>query len=186
MAHPWQLRRAVQVLRGGGLIAYPTEGVYGLGCDPLDAEAVTRLLDLKGRPMAKGLILIAAALDALEPYLLPLSEAHRAQVERTWPGAVTWLLPARPECPAWLRGAHDTLAVRVPGHAEARALCAAFGGALVSTSANRAGHRPATSPLGVRLQFGARVDYILHAPLGGRRAPSEIRDLRTGEVLRAG
>lgn len=186
MLQPWQMRRAVRTLHAGGVVAYPTEAVYGLGCDPLDFHAVQRLLALKRRPQHKGLILIGNDLEDFAPYLLPLSAEARARVEAVWPGPVTWLLPARPECPAWLRGAHDALAVRVPGHAGARALCAAFGGPLVSTSANRAGQRPARTPLAVRRNLGAGVDLVLHGPLGGRREPSEIRDLLSGRVLRPG
>src|SRR5512143_218632 len=136
---PWQLREAVRVLHHGGLIAYPTEAVYGLGCDPRNADAVLRLLNLKQRPWQKGLILIAADLAQLDPYLLPLDEMMRARVVPTWPGPNTWLLPARVETPHWLRGEHDTLAVRVTAHPVAAALCRAFGGPIVSTSANLAG-----------------------------------------------
>ncbi|HEY0634877.1 MAG TPA: L-threonylcarbamoyladenylate synthase [Gammaproteobacteria bacterium] len=183
---PWQLREAVRVLRSGGLIAYPTEAVYGLGCDPLDADAVVRLLELKQRPWQKGLILIAAELAQLEPYLLPLDDAMRARVAPTWPGPNTWLLPARPETPWWLRGEHDTLAVRVTAHPTAAALCHAFGGPIVSTSANLAGKAPATSPLAVRNAFGDQIDYIVHAPLGGAGRPTQIRDGCSGEIVREG
>lgn len=183
---PWQLREAVRVLHDGGLIAYPTEAVYGLGCDPLNADAVLRLLELKQRPWQKGLILIAADQAQLEPYLLPLDATLRARVEPTWPGPNTWLLPTRPETPQWLRGEHDTLAVRVTAHPVAAALCRAFDGPIVSTSANLAGKRPATSPLAVRCAFGDQIDYIVHAALGGAERPTQIRDGRTGEIVRAG
>lgn len=183
---PWQLREAVRVLRHGGLIAYPTEAVYGLGCDPLDADAVLRLLALKLRPWQKGLILIAADVVQLEPFLLPLDSAMRERVIPTWPGPNTWLLPTRPETPYWLRGEHETLAVRVTAHPIVASLCRAFGGPIVSTSANLAGKSPATAPLQVRTAFGDQVDYIVHAPLGGAERPTQIRDGRTGETVRAG
>ena len=183
---PWQLREAVHVLHDGGLIAYPTEAVYGLGCDPLNADAVLRLLELKQRPWQKGLILIAADQTQLDPYLLPLDDIMRARIEPTWPGPNTWLLPARDETPWWLRGEHDTLAVRVTAHPVASALCRAFGGPIVSTSANLAGKAPAISPLQVRTAFGDQIDYIVHAPLGGADRPTQIRDGRTGEIVRAG
>lgn len=168
------------------MVAYPTEAVFGLGCDPLDGAAVDRLLALKGRPAAKGLILIAAAFQQILPFVEPLDPALTAHIQATWPGPVTWLLPARPAVPHWLRGGHDTIAVRVTAHPPAAALCETFGGALVSTSANRAGHPPARSPLAVRRTFGDGLDYILHAPLGGLLRPTEIRDGRTGAVVRAG
>ena len=184
--HPFQLRRAAQVLHAGGVIAYPTEAVYGLGCDPLDPDAVHRLLALKGRAAAKGVILIAADLDQLAPYLAPVDPEARERAEASWPGPVTWVWPARPEVPAWLTGGRDTLAVRVTDHAPSAALCHAFGGPLVSTSANRAGRAPARSPLDVRCAFPRGVDLIVHGPLGGRGRVSAIRDVRTGAVLRAG
>jgi L-threonylcarbamoyladenylate synthase len=167
------------------VIAYPTEAVYGLGCDPLDGAAVSRLLALKGRTAGKGLILIAARFAQLAPFLEPLAPALATRVLATWPGPVTWLLPARPAVPPWLRGEHDTLAVRVTAHPLAAALCTAFGGALVSTSANRAGRPPARSPLAVRRAFDGELDVVLHGPLGPGNRPTEIRDGRSGAVVRA-
>lgn len=173
-------------MRIGAVIAYPTEAVYGLGCDPLDAAAVARLLDLKQRPASAGLILIAADFAQLEPFLEPLSPALRRTVFATWPGPVTWLLPARPEVPVWLRGQHDSLAVRVTAHAGSAALCRAFGGALVSTSANPHGRTPARTPLQLHRYFGNDLGYLLPGPLGGRLRPSEIRDGRSGQIVRNG
>ncbi|WP_127478711.1 L-threonylcarbamoyladenylate synthase [Sulfurivermis fontis] len=183
---PFQLREAVRALRRGGLIAYPTEAVYGLGCDPRNADAVRRLLELKQRPMDKGLILVAADFAQLQPYLLPLADTLARQVSASWPGPVTWLLPVPSQVPVWLRGRHDSLAVRVSAHPVVRALCAAFGGPIVSTSANPAGQRPARDPLTVQRMFAGHVDCILHAPLGGLERPTEIRDGRTGRIVRAG
>ncbi|MEW6646644.1 MAG: L-threonylcarbamoyladenylate synthase [Pseudomonadota bacterium] len=182
----FQLREAVRALRRGGLIAYPTEAVYGLGCDPRNADAVLSLLALKQRPMAKGMILVAADWTQLESYLLPLSEPLARQVHASWPGPVTWLLPAQPDVPIWLRGEHDSLAVRVSAHPLVQTLCQAFGGPIVSTSANPAGRRPARNALTVQRVFGGRVDCILHDPLGGLERPTEIRDGRTGRIVRAG
>jgi len=180
------LRRAVACLRGGGIVAYPTEAVYGLGCDPLQGQAVARLLALKGRAAQRGLILIADRLEALERFvILPPGEAG-ARVRASWPGPVTWILPARAGVPWWLRGPRPGLAVRVTAHPPAAALARAFGGALVSTSANRSGRAPARSALAVRRQLGAGVDLVLSGPLGGRRRPSEIRDAISGQVVRRG
>jgi len=183
--HPFQIRQAVHTARAGGIIAYPTEAVYGLGCDPLNAGAVLRLLELKARPASKGLILVAAEFAQLAPYLQPLAEDLKANVDASWPGPITWLLPARPEVPVWLRGRHETLAVRVSAHRAVTALCREFGGPLVSTSANRSGQAPARSPLAVRRIFGEDVDYVLHGPLGGLDRPTEIRDGATGHVVRS-
>jgi L-threonylcarbamoyladenylate synthase len=181
----WQLRQAARIVHGGGVIAYPTEAVFGLGCDPFDPHAVYRLLALKQRPWEKGLILIAADLAQLEPFILPLSEKELATVNATWPGPVTWLLPARPETPQWLRGTHHSIAVRVSDHPVARALCRACGHALVSTSANPAGKPPARSPLKVRQAFGSQIDYIVAGPLGELAQPTPIRDLATKKFIRS-
>lgn len=183
---PHQLRRTLHLLRAGGVIAYPTEAVYGLGCDPDDAHAVFRILALKHRPAAKGLILIGADFEQLQAWLLPLDTAvlERVRAPRSDP-AVTWLLPARPEVPYWLRGEHDTLAVRVTAHPLSAELCRAFGKPLVSTSANRAGRPPARTALRVRRQLGRGVDRIVVGRLGDARRPSEIRDPFSGRVVRA-
>lgn len=182
----WHLREAARALTRGGIVAYPTEGVWGLGCDPGDSRALARVLTLKQRPAGKGLILIAHTFRALEPYLADLGEAERQQALTTWPGPVTWLWPAAPGLPWLLRGEHDTVAVRVTAHPLAANLCARFGGPIVSTSANLAGHRPARKALEVRLRLGNRIDYLLPGKTGGLPGATEIRDARTGQVVRAG
>jgi L-threonylcarbamoyladenylate synthase len=184
----WQLRAAARVVRAGGLIAYPTEAVYGLGCDPRSATAVARLLWLKGRPAAKGLILIAAAREQLDPFVdwAALAPERREEVFASWPGPVTWLLPARDAVPGWLHGGHPTIAVRVTAHGPVQALCRACGGPLVSTSANQTGRPPARTALAVRQIFGGEVDLILSGPLGGLDRPTEIREGSSGRVVRAG
>lgn len=202
LAH--RLRQAADWLRRGGVVAYPTEAVYGLGCDPWNGSAVRRILAMKRRPEAKGLILIAAELAQLAPFVQWLEPTRMAEIFATWPGPHTWLLPARPETPVWLRGQHDTLAVRVIAHPLAAALCRATGMALVSTSANRTSQTPARTALEVRLRLGAtggrvravprataadrgaylQADYVLVGPCGGRAQCSSIRDGRTGHLLR--
>ena len=181
-----QLRIAARVVRAGGLIAYPTEAVYGLGCDPCDESAVMRLLALKRRSVNKGLILIAADFAQLEPFLHPLSSSDRARLAATWPGPQTWLISAKPGVPRWLTGRHDTLAVRVTAHPAAAALCRSCGHPLVSTSANISARPPACSTLAVRRQFGQRLDYVLSGPTGGAAKPTAIQDLRTGYMVRSG
>lgn len=180
-----KLRTAARCIRGGGILAYPTEAVYGLGCDPWDQAAVRRLLAIKRRPEHKGLILIAAGFDQLEPFVEPLDAARMLAVLATWPGPNTWLLPARAGTPGWLRGRHTTLAVRVTAHPIAAALCATAGSALVSTSANISDHPPARTPLQVRSALGHQVDIVLAGRCGTRARPSTIRDGRTGMVIRA-
>jgi len=182
----WHVLRAAERVRSGGVIAYPTEAVFGLGCDPLNPRAVQRLLALKQRPAHKGVILIAAEFPQLLPYLGDLDRAMRRRIDRTWPGHVTWLLPAHPDLPVWIRGDHLTVAVRVTAHPLAAALCRAAGGALISTSANIARRPPARTALDVRRKFGDTLDYILPGATGPYTAPSEIRDATTGKVVRPG
>lgn len=183
---PWHLRQAAHVIHGGGIIAYPTEAVFGLGCDPLNLEAVFRLLEIKQRPVEKGLILIAANLDQLTQFIAPLSAADREKLQTTWPGPNTWLLPARPETPYWLRGNHETIAVRITAHPGASALCRVANQAIVSTSANLTGHRPARNVLGVQRQFHGQLDMILNGALGRADKPTAIRNFSTDELIRPG
>jgi L-threonylcarbamoyladenylate synthase len=184
--YSWHLRQAARTLKRGGIVAYPTEGVWGLGCDPANPDTLARLLALKRRPTGKGLILIASDFRQLTPWLAPLDSANEQRAFATWPGPVTWLWPAGPAAPALLRGSHDTLAVRVTDHPLAGALCARFGGPLVSTSANLAGRRPARNALQARLRLGGRFDILLPGATGGRTQPTEIRDARTGAIIRPG
>lgn len=181
---PWPVRQAARHLQAGGIVAYPTETVYGLGCDPLDPDAVSRLLQLKQRPMAKGLILIGAELAQLRPYL-DLSDPgllHKLEQPSTPP--TSWIVPAASSTPAWLTGRHDSLAVRLTPHPVARALCLAFGGAIVSTSANPAGLPPARSALQVRRYFNGQIDELLHGDIPADARPSQIRHIVTDAILR--
>jgi len=180
----WQLHAAARWIRAGGVIAYPTEAVFGLGCDPGDRRAVERVLALKHRSAAKGLILIASDWQQLQPWLDKVPEAWRQQLRSTWPGPTTWLIAASKHCPDWLTGRHDTLAVRVTAHPLVRRLCTALDSAIVSTSANRAGQRPARSVLEVRLRFGREIDFVLPGQLGRLKKPTPIRDLASGMVIR--
>jgi L-threonylcarbamoyladenylate synthase len=181
----WRIKQAAAALRRGGIIAYPTEAVWGVGCDPFNRVAVQHLLQLKQRPQHKGLILVAAGIDQLDPLFAPLSEAQQQQLEASWPGPNTWLLPDPDNLiPRWVKGAHNSIAVRVTAHPQTAALCRAYGGLLVSTSANRAGQPPALTAAEVRAAFDRRLDYLLPGALGGRSQPSVIRDLKTGQILR--
>lgn len=179
-----QINEAVKALQQGGVIAYPTEAVYGLGCDPANLKAIERLLSLKQRSPEKGLILIAAEFEQLSCYLADIDSSRRAEILSTWPGPVTWLWPAKPYIPTLLRGTHTTIAVRVTAHSLAAALCRAFGGPLVSTSANLSGNPPARSSEEVCEQFGDQLDYVLAGEVGGLSRPSQIRDALTGRVIR--
>ncbi len=181
-----KIRRAAALLASGGVIAYPTEAVWGLGCAPGNKVAVDRLLALKQRDVGKGMILVAANVDQLSPYLQGLSAAQRKTLEKSWPGPVTWLVPDNGSAPPWIRGNHDSLALRVSNHPVVIGLCRAFNGAIVSTSANPQGRPPARSALRVRHYFHDQLDFITPGSVGKGARPSEIRDLITGAVKRPG
>ncbi|RUO35548.1 threonylcarbamoyl-AMP synthase [Aliidiomarina shirensis] len=173
-------------LTNHGLIAYPTEAVFGLGCAPYDEVAVRKLLALKQRPEHKGLILIAADYSQLLDYVddKKIPQDKRFTVLQHWPGPITLVLPARPEVPRYLRGDFDTIAVRVTAFEPVRRLCKALGTPLVSTSANRSGQAPFVTAEGVYQEFGSDIDWIMAGDTGGRDAPSKIFNPLTQEVLR--
>ncbi|WP_392587681.1 L-threonylcarbamoyladenylate synthase type 1 TsaC [Serratia ureilytica] len=177
----------IDALHQQQVIAYPTEAVFGLGCDPDSEQAVNALLALKQRPWEKGLILIAADYAQLKPYIddSALSEQQRTTMFASWPGPVTWVLPARPETPRLLTGRFSSLAVRVSDHPLVQQLCRQYGKPLVSTSANLSGLEPCRSADEVMRQFGEAFP-VLRGKVGGRRNPSEIRDVLTGEQIRQG
>lgn len=184
MTSALHLGAAYRALRAGGVIAYPTEAVWGLGCDPFNAHACARLRAIKRRPHDRGLILIAASFEQVLPLMGPLPTARLLQIKASWPGPVTWVVPASARVPDWVRGPQGSVALRVTAHGLAAALAYVFGGPIVSSSANRSGHPPARSALAVRRQLGAELDFVLPGELGGLRGPSSIRDALTGRVLR--
>jgi L-threonylcarbamoyladenylate synthase len=179
------LRRAAQVLREGGVIAYPTEAVFGLGCDPGCDSAVRRILAIKARPGGAGFILIAADWAQLEGWIAP-TPAEEARLLAPADAPITWVVTAGARAPMQVTGGRRTIAVRITRHAVAAALCTAAGMPLVSTSANRHGRRPARSALAARRWFGATIDLVVPGEVGGLAKPTEIRDARSGVVLRGG
>ena len=182
--HSASPRRIAAYLRRGGLIAYPTESCYGLGCDPDNRTAVLHLLKLKQRPQHKGLILIAAGYRQVARYLQPLTLGEQEKLKSGGAQAITYLLPAHHSTPRWLRGSHDTLAVRITAHPQAAQLCRGVDSALVSTSANRSGQRPARTYAQCRLLFGCRV-WVLPGRVGKRKKPSTIRTWADGQIIRS-
>jgi L-threonylcarbamoyladenylate synthase len=156
--------------------------VYGLGCDPFDAQAVERLFDLKRRPQHKGLILLAADFAQIEAFL-DLTPVMRERLLATWPGPVTWIVPVTKKMPDWLVR-DGTVAVRVSAHPLAAALCRAFGGAIVSTSANPSGRPPARNALQTRRYFPDEKVLVLSGATGGLNRPTPIYDARSGQRLR--
>lgn len=178
------LRAALDALDAGGVIAYPTEGVWGLGCNPFNPRACERLLALKRRPAGKGLILVASEFEQLEPLLRMVDERIEQRALKSWPGPLTWLWPAEDWVPDWLTGRRNRIAVRVSAHPVVQALCDAYGGPIVSTSANRSGREPARSALQVRRWLGDEVDAIVPGDTGGLGGPTPLRDLLTGMTAR--
>ena len=179
----FKVRLAAQKLHAGEVIAYPTEAVYGLGCDPLNEEAVLNLLHLKNRSIDKGLILIASSLYQLEPYL-QLNNTIVSRVQATWPGPVTWIIPAQPWVPKWLTGTHTSLAVRVTSHPIVRLLCERTGGAIVSTSANTSARPPATTPWMVSKNLAPNKLFILPGRVGELNQPTPIYNVLNQQQLR--
>ncbi|MEO7431478.1 MAG: Sua5/YciO/YrdC/YwlC family protein [Dokdonella sp.] len=181
------LRAAVEALRAGGLVAYPTEAVWGIGCDPRSEEACRRLFALKRRPPTQGVLLIAADFDQLTSYIdftaTPSAAVDRARA--TWPGPHTWIFPRSLHVPGWIAGSHAGIALRVTAHPSASALCRAFGAALVSTSANRHGEVPAMSASDVEQIFTNEVAAILNGDVGGLERPTTIRDAISGALVRS-
>jgi L-threonylcarbamoyladenylate synthase len=183
---PWPYQLVAERLRQGAVIAYPTEGVWGLGCVPEDFDAVARLLALKGRPWQKGLILVASNIDQIKPYVSALNEPELAELYEVWPGPVTYLLPRSSGTPTWISGEHQTVAMRVSAHPVIQSICSELGQPIVSTSANPAGKPPASNRLLLTQYFADQLDYVVPGDLGDLNGPSEIRDLRTRSIVRGG
>lgn len=185
MVSSWRVQQAARKVRAGAVIAYPTEAVWGLGCDPWNEEAVDRLLAIKSRSVDKGLILIADNIRQFDFLFEDFPQDWLDRMASTWPGPNTWLVPHRERLPEWITGVHDTVALRVSNHPQVRELCALVG-PLISTSANPQGRPAARTRLRVEQYFRGQLDLVLGGSLGGRRNPSVIRDLASGEVVRPG
>lgn len=183
------LQQAVDYLKQGHVLAYPTEAVWGLGCDPFNQAAFDKILQLKQRPIEKGVILVAATMQQAEPFLAMLSIKQKNKIEQTWQAsnnqeqATTWLVPLTDAVPTWISGQHDKVAIRITHHPLVQQLCLAFGGAIVSTSANPAGLAPAISAQQITDYFADVA--ILDGQLGQCTTPSRIIDIVTGNVIRA-
>lgn len=184
-------------LKQGKLIAYPTETVWGVGCDAFCEKAIMTLLDLKNRPIDKGLIVLTDSVERILPFLEPLPADRQADIIATWQApqskqATTWLFPIPDgiKIPAWLTGSHHSLAIRVISHPAIAKLCATLVdddnpyGFLVSTSCNPATLAPATDFATAHAYFGDKVCYLQGETLGFDKT-SQIRDVLSGETLRA-
>ena len=173
---------AAEILSGGGVIAYPTEGVFGLGCLPDDVAAVERVLEIKQRDPTKGLILISASASQLDDWINLPGDSCLPDPDPDNP--VTWVVPPSGRVIPVVRGDNEGIAVRITSNPVARSICEAIGSPIVSTSANLSGQSVAKDQADLRRQFGRLVDYIVPGDCGPSSSPSEIRILATGEVLR--
>ena len=182
-----KLEQAVKALHQGGIIAYPTEAVYGLGCDPKNLSAVKNLLAIKNREKEKGLILVAANFEQLKSYLLPLDKVIEEKLLNSWRDSshpITWLVPVKNDVSDFLKGQFDTLAIRVTNHPVAKELCESFNGAIISTSANIAGQESARTAEQVKQIFENKIDFIFEGETDLNAQPSEIRDALTDNIIR--
>lgn len=178
-----KISQAIKVIREGGIIAYPTEGVFGLGCDPFNETAVLRLLKIKQRSVKKGLILIAASWDQVKD-LVKIALCKSCVIKANNKNPVTWVFPATKKVPRWVSGKFNSVAIRVTLHPVAQKLCKKFGGPIVSTSANLASEIPAKSAKQVAQQFIGAVDFIISGRVGNLNKPTEIRDVKTNKLIR--
>lgn len=181
------ISQIAEQLKQNQVVAYPTEAVFGLGCNPWSESAVNNLLVLKKRPIEKGLILIAPNLDFLRPFIAleKLTEADLTRLQASYDRPMTWVVPANQEVPSFLTGQFNSIAVRICRHSAVQQLCELTGFALTSTSANLTGLPPCKTADEVRSQFGAFFP-VLDDVVGNAKNPSEIRDLFTEQLFRQG
>ena len=177
------MNEVVRILRAGGIILYPTEGVWGIGCDPFNQAAVTRLLAIKQRPLTKGLILIAASWEEVRELITSNPEDYPA-IAAAGDEPITWIFPASPAVPFWIRGQFASIAIRVTQHPVAKNLCQQFGAPLVSTSANLSTQKPAVKLAEIDEYILSRVDYLVHGETGGLATSTRIYDLEADQEIR--
>ncbi len=178
------LQDATAALKAGGVIAYPSESVFGLGCLPSRLDAVQRLLTIKGRDQSKGFILVGRQLDDFSPWIAPLSAEQQTRITAPTPRPTTWLVPADSETSPLLTGGSSRIAIRISDHPVIQSLCAQLQQAIISTSANFSGETPARQADKIDANLAAQLDFIVDAPCGQETRPSRICDLASGEILR--
>lgn len=184
MPSAWQKRRFVECVHRGEVVAYPTEAVFGLGCDPMNSSAIGKLFEIKNRSQAKGLILIASGVSQLTPYVTVIPDIVISSADDLNQEPTTWLLPAKPSVPQWLTGGRETIAIRLVQHALAKELCELAGTALVSTSANVSGCEPFKTAHETRLEFQSKGVYTIDGCVGSAEKPSRIIDGLSNKRIR--
>ena len=182
------LSNALNVLNTQGVIAYPTEAVFGLGCDPDSSIAIEKVLQIKKRPASKGLILIASNIEQLQHYadFSLLNSTQLSAIQKTWPGPFTWIVPAKKNLSKLISGDFESVAVRVSAHPVVQQLCLQFGKPIISTSANLSGLTPCSTSQEVEIMFAKHplLENIIDAPVSGLANPSQIHDAISGKRLR--
>jgi len=178
------VNKAAETIIKGGIVAYPTEAVYGLGCDPLNKTAVNKLSSLKNRKTTKGFILLASNWRQIESYIPPLTEKEKSPAMESWPGPTTWLFPAAKNTPSWLTGDSNKIAIRITAHPLAKELCEKTNKAIISTSANLSNQPAMRDYTTVINTFENKLDYILEGLVGDLDNPTCIIDLLTRKIVR--
>jgi len=182
MSENHQIQQAAKIIQSGGVISYPTESVFGLGCDPLNEAAVNRILHLKNRSVEKGLIIVAGDLKQLEPYIeISTKEQQKILNEKT---NTTWLVKKSPLTPNWVSGKHKKIAIRVSKHPLIINLCQLINQPLISTSANPSGLDPATTSQQSNHYFSNNIDLYIDYQSERTGQPTQIKDLTTGDIIR--
>ena len=182
---PWQINRLGKAVLQGAVFAYPTDTIWGFGCHPLNPDSVTRILDIKQRPIDKGLILLTSRLSYLKLYFKTgLSSQEFRHLQQITDPPTTWLVEANNDCPYWLCGQFPTIAVRLTDHPFVQQLCDAIKAPLVSTSANRSGKPAVRNAIQARRQFGTELDFIVDGFNTGRNRASKIKFLESGNSVR--
>ena len=179
-----QYKKAAAILKRGGVIAYPTEGVWGLGCDPFNSSAVNRILEIKSRPPHKGLIVVSSEMAHFADFLKGAGTEGIEKIRQSKGRGISWLIANNGLALDLVSGGQSTLAIRLSDHPSIAGICSAFGAAMVSTSANPSAEPPALNAEQVHGYFAERIDYVVPGDLGGQNGPSEIRHIGTGEVMR--
>lgn len=178
------IQTAVTALQQGQVIAYPTEAMYGLGCDPFCESALQRIITLKERPSAKGLIIVTDQWERVHTLTQPLTNEQYNVIFDSWPGHTTWLFPASDQAPSLIIGDHSTIAIRISAHPLVQDLCAAYGGPIVSTSANKHQQAPCLNASEVSATFGTDIDCIIDGPIGQAVSASRILHAQDGKQIR--
>lgn len=182
MASDFSIRHAAHIIQHGGVIAYPTDTIYGLGCDPYDPHAIELLNVIKQRPSNKQFILLAANIDQIKPLVLLDKEQEKTITQSTQP--TSWIVKASKNAPSWLVDDNNTVTIRISSHHDVKRLCTALGHAIISTSANIAGKTPARNALDLHKYFHNIVDKILISDKQQTSKPSKIIRLCDNRVIR--